>query len=151
MEHLKLAEVMTLILAFAALCATLYQIRDAVRSIRGQTYQRVYEVMIGIDRFFFDHPAYKPYFYPESGEPKYPPDDPVRLASVAEMMADYFDSVYHQGDSMPKQTSQGFREFMRSVYHHSKELQNYIRLNEKWYPEHFVKSLRETSTSAAQR
>ena len=124
-------------------------LRQVVRSIRGQTYQRVYAQMIDIDRFFFDHSDYKAYFYPDSGD-RNPSIDPVKLASVTEMMADYFDSVYYQRDSMPPVTFLGFQDYMRSVYSYSPQLQDFIKARERWYPPAFLSSLRERPGSAAQ-
>ena len=58
------------------------------------------------------------------------------------MVADFFDSVYHQQDSMPPLTYLGFQEFMRAVYSHSTDLQDYLQSREQWYPSAFLKSLR---------
>jgi len=119
-------------------------------SIRGQTYQRIYEQMLSIDRFFFDRPAYKAYFYASSGEAIIP-EDPIhadKLNSVAEMMADYFDMVYHQRSVIPRGTYSGFEDFMRAVYHHQGPgqkyiLRDYIESRKHWYPSRFLDSLRQ--------
>jgi hypothetical protein len=127
------------------------QLASLRRSIRSQTYQRIYEVMIGIDRFFFEHKGLRPYFYPharglkkevdekESNDEKVSRDE---LDSLTEMMVDYFDNVYYQRKCMPNRRAfEAFSEYMRSVYHHSEEMQHFIEDRRPWYPSEFIKHL----------
>src|SRR5438128_1020733 len=89
------APVLTLLISVVSVGLVLYQIRKLIESIQSQTYQRVYELMINIDRFFIDNPKLKPYFYPGTNIESEEPAEKEKLLSVAEMMMDYFDNVYH--------------------------------------------------------
>ncbi|MGB7925054.1 MAG: hypothetical protein WCF57_17570 [Pyrinomonadaceae bacterium] len=130
----------------------LWQLVNLRRSIYSSTYQRIYEQMIKIDEFFFNNKEFKPFFYPGStGKMKEIDDEGVddnkkisrdQLNSAAEMMVDFFDSVYHQKRAMPKQTFDGFGEFMRKVYMHSTVMQEFIEKRQDWYPSHFLDLLR---------
>jgi hypothetical protein len=84
------------IFTLGSILALIVQIRDLKKSIQSSTYQHVYERMIEIDLYFIQHPEDKLYIY---GDKSIETDNPVekaRLFSLAEMMVDYFDSVYHQ-------------------------------------------------------
>ena len=124
-----------------------WQIINLRRSIYSSTYQRIYEQMIDIDEFFFNHRELKPFFYPDAtGELKKIVDQEGdetkisrdQLTSAVEMMVDFFDSVYHQKRVMPRKTFDGFAEFMREVYEHSTVMQDFITKRKNWYPSDFL-------------
>jgi hypothetical protein len=135
--------VLQLSVAIVSVALVLYQIKNLVASIHSQTYQRIYELMIQIDRFFIENPTIKPYFYPSAN---IVPEDVERekLLSVSEMMIDYFDSVYHQRVCMPPRTFDGFKEYMQSIFRNSEILQEYLKISgrEKWYPKDFLACIR---------
>jgi hypothetical protein len=145
----------SMLLLLASLVSALFivlQIYILTRSIRGQTYQRIYESMITIDKFFIENPRLKGYFYPDAEEPEEDVDQD-KLFSIAEMLTDYFDSVYHQKNTMPRHTFEGFIDYMRSVYKHSRVLRAYLDLPSRnnWYPEKFVAALKAGPRSAVIR
>jgi hypothetical protein len=129
------------------------QIYNLTRSIHGQTYQRIYELMIGIDRFFIDHPELKGYFYPDAEVRKEVTVERDKLFSAAEMLIDYFDNVYHQKGSMPPGTFEGFLAYMCSIYQHSGVLRQYLDLSgrKSWYPKEFLDHLEGRSSGKSSR
>jgi hypothetical protein len=144
----RLVHLAPLISACVAILTTIFvviQIRSVSKSVQGQTYQRVYELMITIDKFFIENPGLKPYFYPDTKIAAEENVNPEKLASIAEMMIDFFDNVYHQKKTMPGDTFPGFDEYMKSVYRYSGVLRDYLRNSErvKWYPDDFLKDLGE--------
>ena len=142
-EILKNLQFWSLLVSVVSVLLVLYQIQNLVKSIHSQTYQRIYELMIQIDRFFIDNPKLKPYFYPNTTITDEDVDK-EKLLSVSEMMMDYLDNVYHQRACMPSHTFDGFREYMQSVYRSSETLQNYLALSgrEKWYPKDFLECIK---------
>jgi hypothetical protein len=131
--------ILSLLVSVVSVMLVLYQIQNLVKSIHSQTYQRIYELMIQIDRFFIDNPKLKPYFYPNTSI-TLENVEKEKLLSVSEMMMDYFDNVYHQRACMPSHTFDGFREYMQSVFRSSEILRDYLALSgrEQWYPEDFL-------------
>lgn len=129
-----------------------WQFTSLRKSIYSSTYQRVYELMIAIDRFFIEHKELKPFIYPEAkgnkGEIDESGNDPDKISrdqldSTIEMMVDYFDNVYNQRKAMPRRTFKGFSQFMREVYSHSEELQLFLKGKEERYPSKFVDHIRK--------
>ncbi|HEV2706633.1 MAG TPA: hypothetical protein VGV59_11955 [Pyrinomonadaceae bacterium] len=128
----------------------IYQLRKVVQSIKSQTYQNIYELMISIDKFFIENPKMRSLIYgaPRDGEP--PSGDVVAwdaevdgksVYAVAEMVIDYFDNVYHQQKVMPSETFEPFSKFMRYTYSRSPILQEFLKNNCEWYPEDFREHL----------
>lgn len=123
----------------------IYQLYKVVQSIKSQTYQNIYELMISIDKFFIENPKFREIVYgpPPGEEPRfgkqslYSEVDGMSVASVAEMVIDYFDNVYHQRKVMPSETFEPFSKFMRHAYSESPVLQRFLEDNWRWYPPKF--------------
>jgi hypothetical protein len=136
-----------LVVSVVSVILVIWQIRNLIRSIHTQTYQRVYELMIEIDKFFIDNPTLKPYFYPDTDIKADETVEKEKLLSIAEMMMDYFDNVYHQRGCMPRHTFSGFREFMRNVFTNSQIIREYLAMSgrEQWSPEDFIDCIKGAS------
>ena len=115
-----------------------FQLRKLVQSIQSQTYQRVYETMISLDRFFMENPALKRYVYgPAPEDNVITPTKEVdgkNLFSVAEMVVDYFDNVFHQRKCMPRGTFLPFCKFMRRTCRESELIKEFLKQRGDWYP-----------------
>ncbi|HVT17441.1 MAG TPA: hypothetical protein VHQ90_14830 [Thermoanaerobaculia bacterium] len=141
--RLALLPSITLLVTIVGVGVAFYQLRELVSSVRSQTYQRIYDAMISIDRFFIDNPDLKSFFYSDSGLTSEGRSiDEPKLASVAEMLVDYFDSVYHQKDCMPTHTFDGFLNYMKGTYRTSLATRKFLASREDWYPADFVKALK---------
>jgi hypothetical protein len=116
------------------------QLRDIKSSVRSSTYLNLYEQMIEIDKFFFDHPELRPYFYEgkPGGDNMRDEKAANRLNSVAEMMIDFFDMAYHQRDCMPPGTVAGFENYMKRIYRSSPVMKDFIGLYSASYPDKFI-------------
>jgi hypothetical protein len=68
------------------------------QSVQGQTCQAVYSQTLELDRFFFDHPQLRKYFYDGENPPE---GDRERATIVADLICDLSDDVYHQQKTMP--------------------------------------------------
>ena|SRR2546423_3462572 len=131
------------IITLFTLIALILEVRHLKKSIHSSTYQRIYEQMINIDRFFIRRPTLKPYFYDRKEVETNNPAELNELFSIAEMLIDYFDSVYHQQDCMPEDTFPQFSAFMRDLCSNSPLLKDFLNERKEWYPEDFLKHLRE--------
>lgn len=120
------------------------QLGDLKSSIRSSTTQNIYVHMIAIDRFFIDHPKVKPYFYAGKSIDAIDAEELAKLLSIAEMMVDYFDSVYQQRDCVTQATFDGKGEYMRELYANSPILRAYLEGKDDWYDKQFVRYLRGT-------
>ncbi|PYS93729.1 MAG: hypothetical protein DMF64_03920 [Acidobacteria bacterium] len=124
----------------------IFQVRDLKKSIHSSTYQHIYELMIQLDKYFIEHPDVKPYFYGGKELKDLEAINPVereKLLSIAEMMVDYFDSVYHQEDCMPQGTFPKFKAYIKETYRQSSIIQKFVEEHgEQWYPNDFISDLK---------
>jgi hypothetical protein len=125
------------IITLCTLIAVIIELRHLKKSIHSSTYQRIYEQMISIDRFFIDNPSLKPYFYGSKSPITKNPLELDKLDSISEMMVDYFDSVYHQKDCMPKGTFPQFLAYMQDLSNRSPHLRTFLDKRKTWYPSDF--------------
>src|SRR5882724_12676884 len=79
------------VITLFTLLAVIMELRHLKKSIHSSTYQRIYEQMMRIDRFFIDNPSLKSYFYGSKVPSTTNPSELDKLASISEMMIDYFD------------------------------------------------------------
>lgn len=145
--------ILSLLISIISVILLIYNIRNLVKSIRSQTYQRVYELMIQIDKFFIENPKLKPYFYPDTNIDIEESVEKEKLHSISEMMMDYFDNVYHQKACMPPNTFCGFRVYMQKIFRNSQALHDYLAISgrEKWYPKDFLECIRGDSKDGSKR
>jgi hypothetical protein len=129
------------IITLCTLIAVIIELRHLKKSIHSSTYQRVYEQMIRIDKFFIDNPSFKPYFYGSKEPTTKNPLELDKLASISEMMVDYFDSVYHQKDCMPEGTFPEFLTYMQDLSKKSPLLKAFLENRKTWYPSTFRKDV----------
>ena len=129
------------IITMSTLIAVIIELRHLKKSIHSSTYQRIYEQMIRIDRFFIDNPGLKPYFYGSKEPGTKNPVELDKLTSISEMMVDYFDSVYHQQDCMPKDTFPQFLRYMQDLSTKSPMLEAFLKKREDWYPKGFRENI----------
>lgn len=126
------------------------QLEDVKTSIQSSTYQNIYQQMIEIDRYFIEHPELKAYFYSTEMKAEMPEDalEQEKLFSIAEMLVDFFDSVYHQKKCMPPKTFSRFSEYMKDMYQNSIVLRKFLTdEREDWYPDNFIEELKGSKTS----
>ena len=140
-----IATCVSAIAVVVALCFIWIQTRNLRRSIQSSTYQNVYQTMIDVDRFFAENPNLKPYFYGGKQVDTKEQVNRERLFSIAEMLADYFDNVYHQEACMPPQTFAGFSKFMRDTYQNSPVLREFLSERKDWYSKKFIEHLQGIS------
>ena len=129
------------VFALGTLIALIFEVRHLRSSVQSSTYQRIYEQMITIDRFFIENPSLKLYFYGSDPPTSKNPIELEKMASVAEMMIDYFDSVYHQQDCMPDGTFPQFLRFMKDTCTTSQVFRQFVHCRRDWYPEKFRQDL----------
>ena len=116
------------------------QTRQLQKSIRLETYQRVYEQMINIDLFFVEHPELKPYFYDNKTVDDKTLSD--KLSSLAETLVDLFYNIYFQKEGMPRETWVGWELYIKRVVQSSPVLQQFVNQNQSWYTQEFIELLR---------
>jgi hypothetical protein len=126
------------------------QLEDVKTSIQSSTYQNVYQQMIEIDRYFIENPELKAYFYSTEMKVEIPEDALQREKrfSIAEMLVDFFDSVYYQKKSMPPKTFSRFNQYMKDMYQNSVVLKKFLTDERKdWYTDKFIEELKDSKNS----
>ena len=101
-------------------------------------------MIIEIDRYFVENRDVKPYFYYGKKVNGEQPHIREKLLSIAEMLIDCFDNIYHQKDCMPPSTFDPFSAFMREIYQNSPILQELLSKREYWYPKKFTDHLKNS-------
>lgn len=151
MEEIKTIDIImsasSLVTAIVAVVTIIFvyrQIKDLSKNIFSQTYQNIYERMIEIDRYFIDNPDLKKYFYYNEKIPQNDLKLKTKLYSIAEMMVDYFDSVYYQRDCMRRKTFEAKAFYFGDVCNNSPILREYLNQPgiEKWYAKDFLEFLK---------
>ena len=115
------------------------QTKQLRKSVRLETYQRVYEKMIDIDLFFVENAELKSYFYSNKTV-----DDKAinnKLSSLAETMVDLFYNIYFQKEGMPQETWIGWELYIKHIAQ-SPVLKQFVNENKSWYTEDFVELLK---------
>jgi hypothetical protein len=118
-------------------------LKSTIENSESSSYLNMLELMVSIDRFFIDKPELKPYFYNNKEVDAKDPIEKDRLESVAEMMMDFFEAVYHQKGSLPVATFNAYKRYMRRIYEHSPVLKDFLGKNEwgQLYPEQFIRAV----------
>jgi uncharacterized membrane protein YozB (DUF420 family) len=130
-------------------CFIWRQLVQIERGIRSTSYHSTYNLMVEIDRFFFENTKMIKYFR-EGVELSATDDNETKkqVMMVAEMLADYFDNVFHQKKTLPsKKTYYGFEAYMQETYSNSPALKEYLKERKRWYPEAFIEMLTKNNTN----
>lgn len=139
------------LLALATLFILWRQLKDLNASVQGSTYQNIINQMLEIDRFFIANPKLKPYFYDGKDLGGADESERARAASVAEMLLDFFDNVYHQRELISEERYRAYYTYMTTLCGRSKVLQAQLDDSRDWYPPKFVCELRQSYESCPSR
>jgi hypothetical protein len=118
-----------------------WELLQVQQGIRSTSYHSTYSLMVDIDRFFFDHTDMIDYFRNSAALPV---EDKKKkeVMIAAEMVADYFDNVFHQKKTLPsKEAYYGFAKYMQETYANSPALRMYLQEHGRWYPPAFLEML----------
>jgi hypothetical protein len=130
-----------------------WQLNQAQESIRSDTINQIYGHMVEIDKFFFEHPELKPYFYDDKyiGE-----DNPLfdqseasfemhraQVYATTEMIADFFSEALLGVSHLKDSTYQGWREYIKYVYKSSPPLRQLYCQRKDWYKDELAGELFE--------
>jgi hypothetical protein len=149
LTFLEKSDLGTLIIVVVSLWFLWIQIRELRRSIQSSTYQNIYQMIVEIDRYFIENRDIKPYFYYNKEADSGQPHLREKLLSIAEMLIDCFDNIYHQKDCMPPSTFDPFSAFMKEIYQDSPILRELLSKREYWYPKRFVDHLKNSSRNVS--
>ena len=140
---MSVSSIITAIVAVVTIAFVYHQLKNLSKNILSQTIQNIYERMIEIDRFFIDNPDLRKYFYSNESIQKIDLKLKAQLHSIAEMMVDYFDSVYDQRECMRKKTFEAKAFYFWYVYNNSPILREYLKQPglEMWYAKDFLEFL----------
>ena len=138
----------TLFSGIAALVMLIFiykQIKDVKEDILNHTYQSIYEQIVDLDRFFFEHPEYKLFFYRNKDFSEVDELEKEKLLSIAEMLIDIFQCIYFQKNNIRKSTFEAQSIWIGDMYNNSPIIREY--LNQKnidiWYAQEFHQYLIE--------
>jgi len=143
-----ISSIVTAIVAIVTLFLIYKQLKDVNENILGQTYQNIYERMIEIDRFFIENPELKAYFYYNKEFVNDDENFKAKLHSIAEMMIDYFDSVFYQKFCMRKETFDAKAFYFGDIYNNSPIIREYLDQPglEHWYSRQFLAFIKSKGT-----
>lgn len=119
------------------------QIRETRRTIESAAIQGAYDVWVGIDQFFVQHPELRPFFYRAK-----PMDESLDEASrrkveaAAEMILDCMANVFHQLPTLGPEEREAYGNFLKDRYQTQPALKQFVDEYEHWYPNTFIGFLR---------
>jgi len=121
------------------------QTRIAARATRAQVFQNIASGMIEIDRYFVDHPEYKPYF---GGDKDIDESDPEhsRVLAIAEWIMDWMDNSCDQGGYISPEPRSSWYCYFRDLMSSSPIMRRFWEENRAWYSEPLRRVLDEAAT-----
>jgi hypothetical protein len=108
------------------------QTREQTVATRASIYQNFTTMMIDIDRYFVEHPQFKPYFYGGAEiTPAHP--DYARVVTIAEMLMDFMDFVLIHKPHLKNYPWHKWEKYFKFIYDSSPVLRKYFVENPDWY------------------
>lgn len=107
-------------------------------------YHNLYLMWFNVDRIFIEHPELRPYFYEYEKANKLATTDEIKkkLDAVSHMILDCFDDVFHHLEHLPPSTTAPWDVFMKDMYKHTPYLKGFLKDNEQWYSQDFIRYLK---------
>ena len=98
---------------------------------------KVYDTFIELDRFFLEHPDFRPFVYDGKS-----PDEvsPELYEALAEMVTDMFYKAYNQEKVLDPHGFKAEISYMKDVFK-SPLMSNYLKSHKKWYRKDFVSDM----------
>lgn len=127
-------------LSLMGILFAVFEIRRARHVVDRETDYRIYEMMLDVDRFFFENPDMRPYIYEgqDPGEVFEETPDYQRLLSAVEYLLDFFECAYTQFDLMPVYQRIGWIQYMSWIGMNSPFIQRFLEEEQEWYTPAFV-------------
>jgi hypothetical protein len=124
------------------------QINLLRKDVISSSYHNIHFMMIDIDKEFVQYPQYRKFFYEKMNPDSVmiqlkENDDIIKVTILCEMMADYFDNVYHHRKTVPNDAYNAFKQYMREIYKSSIVFQAYLDIRHKWFPGGVMRMLGE--------
>lgn len=112
------------------------EIRRARKIVDRETDHRIYEMMLDVDKFFFENPDLRGYIYDgktlpddiEEGSPEY-----NRIIAMIEMMLDFMECAYSQFDLMPIHQRVGWIDYFVETARSSPMMREFVEAERNWY------------------
>lgn len=134
----------TAIVGVTTLYFVVRELRHLGEHIQVASINNIYTQMIDIDKLFVEKPDLKLYFYcNKSPDKNMGEQEREQLFSIAEILVDYFDNVFQQKKAIGGSTFKAKGAYMRDIYKKSPILREYITPLVEWYPEEFIKYLKD--------
>lgn len=145
-----ITSLLTALVTLGTLVLILKQIKDVKSSILSSTYQSIYEQIVDLDKFFFQYPEYKEYFYRNRKDLPEKSEEREKLLSISEILIDTFQSIYFQRDCVRKNAFDAQSIWMGDIYNNSPILREYVDVTEsnKWYADEFFIFLKKSAKKA---
>lgn len=106
-----------------------------------ETDYRIYEMMLDLDRFFFDNPGIRPYIYDSkelSADLAASSEEYIRVMAAAEMMIDFMECTFTQFPLMPVHQRVGWILYMKGIGESSPVIRHFVTEDTDWYMASFV-------------
>ena len=131
------------LVALVGLYLVIRQIKKLEIQIKSGSSASLYSQMIEIDRYFIDHPEYKPYIYGNKGISDTDADYD-RIRSLAEMMSDLIEHAYLQRESLPSDVWPRWVDYIRYLYDSSPIIREHLHESGKWYADNILSIIGRT-------
>jgi len=114
-----------------------HQIRQIERSIRSDTYSKIFAQAFEVAKILAERPALRPYFY-DNVDPTLGSSNICELNAIAEIVADLLEHITYQHNNLPPESWVKWVNFIQSMYRTSPVLRSYLERNRSWYLQEFL-------------
>lgn len=120
----------------------IYQIRQVNKSIRNSTMNTIHSRAFENMKILFENPEIRPYFYEGKKYKKNDKVDYQKILIFAEFVADYFQQILLQSDTMNKESQKKWNFFIQDIICNSPELQKHLFKNKEWYTKEIIECIK---------
>ena len=135
-----------LVITFVGFAFVFHQIRQIERSIRSDTYSKIFSQAFEVAKLLAERPALRPYFY-DNVDPPLGSSDIGELNAIAEIVADLLEHITYQRNNLPRESWVKWVNFIQSMYRTSPVLRSFLERNSSWYIQEFRDLLPTVPTS----
>lgn len=113
------------------------QIRQIERSIRSDTYSKIFAQAFEVAKILAERSALRPYFY-DNVDPQLRSSDISEVNAIAEIVADLLEHITYQRNNLPPESWVKWVNFIQSMYRTSPVLRSHLERNSSWYIQEFL-------------
>ena len=124
-----------------------WQVRDIRSQMKNSIVASYWVQWTEIDKWFAEHPEFRPYFYNGAvldPDVDYDPAFIGQLDSAAELLLDSFAGLHYQSlNTVGREECMIFRRFIAGMYQHQPFFRDFVDSHIEWYSEDFGSFIRD--------